>query len=199
MDELKLDTHLLRDKSELCDTTRILLDEIASVFAINCISPWSGDESSKDKYGIIPAESFVSVARQLGFVFTASENRALLRCFKQSNIDYLDVDHFVRILDNKIRLDSTINVPEFSNLREHFREGLKRYYNIIDCHKSGKFPVSDLKQMLSSFNEGEFDSDALEILLKSSDVKNKRIVTEEDFVNIFTPIEDMEFFSLRAL
>ncbi|AFZ81370.1 hypothetical protein BEWA_007790 [Theileria equi strain WA] len=198
MSELKLDTHLLKDKSELCNTTRVLLDEITSVFAINCINPWSENEFDKDKCGLIPVELFVNVARQLGFVFTATESRALLRCFKQSKIDYLDIDYFVRILDNKIRLDSDIKVSKFANFREHFREGLQRYYNIIDCHNTGKIPVTDLKQMLSSFNEGEFDSNTLECLLKVSESRNKRIITADDFVNILMPIKDMEFFSLRA-
>ncbi|XP_953185.1 uncharacterized protein TA08905 [Theileria annulata] len=191
--------HSLTNLNNLSTLTINLLDEIISVFSLNCISPWTYDPDDENNLGLLPASRFVNVSRQIGLTFTPSESRSINKELKLKGIEFIDVDTFVQLLDNKIRLDSDIKskVPEFTSVEDFLGPKLDECYTILDWQKNGKLPSSDLKHMLSCFDEGQFDSSKLNTLFKSAGLTNKRIISKDDFRAMFLPISDTSFFSVR--
>ncbi|EAN31884.1 hypothetical protein TpMuguga_04g00532 [Theileria parva strain Muguga] len=191
--------HSLTNQNNLSTLTLNLLDEIISVFSLNCISPWSHDATHENNLGLIPSSQFVNVSRQIGLTYTPSESRSINKELKLKGIDFIDVDTFVQLVDNKIRLDSDIKskVPEFTSVEDFLGPKLDECYTILDWQKSGKLPSSDLKHMLSCFDNGQFDSSKLNTLFKSAGLTSKRIISKDDFRRMFMPISDTSFFSVR--
>ncbi|KAK2198472.1 bifunctional EF-hand domain pair/tRNA (guanine-N1-)-methyltransferase [Babesia duncani] len=161
--------NLARSVKTLEPLTRHLLDDITSVFSLNCIKPWD-DCDDVNKLGRIPTCDFVNAARQLGFVFTTSESRAIYRKLKDSNLDYINIDQFIQLLNNKVKLDNTINLDlgEFPDVNLFFRKELEKCYKFLDYQKAGKLPAADLKHMLSSLNNGELNTVGFQKLYKEA-------------------------------
>ncbi|GIX65360.1 tRNA m(1)G methyltransferase, putative [Babesia caballi] len=184
---------------ELDALTRQILREVTDIFAINCIKPWQADQEDADAVGTIKAHDFVHVARQLGCVFTASETRAIRRQLEKHNIRYINVDQFVQLIDNKVKQDHVdIKREPFTTPNEIIGEKLGELYDVIDWQKQNKLTTADLKHFLAALNDGELDQKCMETLFKSANIKFKRNITKEEFVRLFTPVDDTSYLSIKA-
>ncbi|GFE54387.1 hypothetical protein BaOVIS_017910 [Babesia ovis] len=164
--------------------TQGMLHEVADVFAINCIKPWQAEGVDPETLGRIKAEDFIHVARQLGCVFTAPETRAIERQFKKHNIHYINIDQFVQLINNKIKQDRVdIEHEPFVTPNQIMTSKLGELYDILDWQKQNKLTTADLKHFLASLNEGEFGQKAIETLFKNENIKLKRNITKEEFMN----------------
>ncbi|GBE61925.1 calmodulin 4, putative [Babesia ovata] len=187
-------------KVELDTLTRQILHEIADVFALNCIKPWQADESQSQSIGTIKAQDFVNVARQLGCVFTAAEVRAIRRQLAKHKIEYINVDQFVQLVNNKIAQDHVdIEHEPATTPNQLIVPKLEELYDVLDWQKQDKLTTSDLKHFLAAPNNGEFDQKVLEVLLKHENIKFKRNINKEEFVKLFKPVEDTSYLSLKIV
>ncbi|EDO06008.2 hypothetical protein BBOV_II000480 [Babesia bovis T2Bo] len=188
------------EKYDLDAVTRRMLQEVADVFATNCITPWQAKDIGEQYIGTIKADEFVHVARQLGLVFTVQETRALLRQFKKHHIDYINIDQFVQLINNKVKQDRvTIKLDTFTTPSNIIAQKLEDVYNVLDWQKQNKLTTTDLKHFLGSLNEGEFGQKDIETLFRNANIKPKRNITKEEFVKLFVPIEDTAYLSLNVM
>ncbi|CDR94868.1 hypothetical protein, conserved [Babesia bigemina] len=187
-------------KVELDTLTRQILHEITDVFALNCIKPWQADEAQAHSIGTIKAQDFVNVARQLGCVFTAAEDRAIRRQLAKHKIEYINVDQFVQLINNKIVQDHVdIQHEPATTPNQLIVPKLEELYDVLDWQKQDKLTTSDLKHFLAAPNNGEFDQKVLEVLLKHENIKFKRNINKEEFVKLFKPVEDTSYLSLKIV
>lgn len=180
--------------------TKQILNEIVDIFAFNCIKPWQADNEDKQAIGAIRAQDFVQVARQLGCVFTAPETRAIRRQLDKHNLRYINVDQFVQLIDNKIKQDH-INIEHepFSAPNTIITQKLEQLYDVLDYQKQNKLTLPDLKHFLGSLNDAELDHKCIETLFKNENIKLKRNITKQEFVQLFKPIEDTSYLPLKVL
>ncbi|KAK1442493.1 hypothetical protein BgAZ_300110 [Babesia gibsoni] len=186
--------------NKLDPLTRQIVNEITDIFALNCIKPWQLKNADDEPIGTIRAQEFVGVARQLGCVFTASESRALSRQFRKHGLNYINVDQFLQLIDNKIKHDHfTAKCEPFTTPNDIIRPKLEQLYDVLDYQKQNKLTLADIKHFLGCINDGELSNKDIEELLKTSKVKLKRNLTKEEFVQIFCPVEDTSYLSLKVL